>query len=164
MSWYLLFRLLHISAAIALVGGLFARQIVRSLVPRASDVGAILNLTMAAGRVERWMVIPGNILAIVFGLILALISRAPILGALRGPFPNWLLTSIVILLVLLPLVPLVFLPRGKVFEAALEEAVAAGEITQALRGCMADPMVRAAHRAEMIGLVVIVILMVTKPF
>jgi uncharacterized membrane protein len=164
MSLYLILRLLHISAAIVFVGGLFARQAVRSLISRTQDVSAIATLTEAAGRVERWMVIPGNVLAIVFGLILALTTRAPILGALERPQPNWLLASIVLLAVLLPLVPIVFLPRGKVFEASLQRAVAAGQVTPELRERMNDPVVRWAHTTEMVGVILIVFLMVVKPF
>ncbi len=164
MSLYLLFRFLHIFAAIIFVGGLFARQAVRSLVPRATDVSTIVTLTNAAGRVERLLVIPGNLFAIIFGLLLAFMTRAPILGFFLGSYPNWLLASILILVLLFPLVPLVFLPRGKLFEAALEEASSKGEITPGLRAQMDDRTVRFAHIAEMIGVVLMVILMVCKPF
>jgi len=164
MSLYLILRLLHISAAIIFVGGLFARQVVRSLISRTQVVSAIVTLTEAAGRVERWMVIPGNILAIVFGLLLALITRAPILGALQGSPSSWLLASIILLAVLFPLVPMVFLPRGKIFEASLQQAVAAGLVTPELRERMNDPVVRWAHTAEMVGVTLIVFLMVVKPF
>ena len=85
LSIFTLLRLLHISAAIIFVGGLFARQAVRSLTARASDVAALVALTQAAGRVERLMMIPGNILAIVFGLILAMAIRAPSSALLKGP-------------------------------------------------------------------------------
>ena len=121
-------------------------------------------MTLAAGRVERWMVIPGNILAIVFGLLLAILTRAPLFGSIQGPYRNWLLVSILILAALLPLVPLVFLPRGKVFEAALQEAIARGSLTPELEKQMSDPVVRWAHRAEMVGVALIVVLMVFKPF
>jgi hypothetical protein len=110
------------------------------------------------------MVIPGNILAIVFGLILALTTRAPILGALEGSPSNWLLASILVLAVLFPLVPFVFLPRGKIFEASLLQAVAAGRITPELRQRMDDPVVRWAHTGEVVGVILIVVLMVVKPF
>ena len=146
------------------MGGLLARQAVRSLTFRASHVADIVALTQAAGKIERLMVIPGNILAIVFGLLLALAIRAPILGSLQGANMNWLLASIAILAILLPLVPLVFLPRGKVFEAALLQASASGTVSPELRRHMADPVVRWAHRAEMIGVALIVVLMVAKPF
>jgi len=164
LSPYLLLRLLHITSAIVFVGGLFARQVVRSQIPRSSDLGAIVTLTQAAGRVERLMVIPGNILAIVFGLLLAVLTRAPLLGSLLGAYRNWLVASIIILALLLPLVPLVFLPRGKVFEAALQDAAAKGTITPELRQQLADPVVRWAHLAEIIGVALIVVLMVYKPF
>ena len=164
MSLYQVVRLLHISAAMIFVGGLFARQAVRSLTARAPDVAAIVTLTQAAGIVERMLVIPGNLLAIVFGLLVALWSRAPILGSLQGPYRNWLVTSIVILVVLMPLVPLVFLPRGRLFEAALRDAAAAGRMTPELKECLADPVVRWAHRAEMLGVAAVVVLMVLKPF
>jgi len=59
---------------------------------------------------------------------------------------------------------LVFLPRGKVFEAALNDARAKGTITPELRQQLADPVVRWAHLAEMIGVALIVGLMVYKPF
>ncbi|HLC01592.1 MAG TPA: DUF2269 family protein [Anaerolineales bacterium] len=163
MSIYLLLRFLHISAAIIFVGGLFARQAVRSLPSSASDVGAIVTLTRAAGRVERLIVIPGNILAIVFGVVLAFLTRAPLLGSILEDSRNWLLASTVILILLFPLVPIVFVPRGKHFEAALREATVAGHITPELRQQMDDPVVRRAHWAELIGVGLIVVLMVFKP-
>jgi hydrogenase/urease accessory protein HupE len=110
------------------------------------------------------MVIPGNVLAIVFGILLALLARLPLFGSLQGAERNWLFASLLILVALFPLVPSVFLPRGKRFEAALEDATARGEITPQLREQMADPVVRAAHLAEMVGVSLIVVLMVFKPF
>lgn len=88
----------------------------------------------------------------------------PVLGVIQGATQNWLLASIVILLLLLPLVPLAFLPRGKVFEAVLQDGLARGEITRALRDHLADPVVRRAHVAELVGVGIIVALMVFKLF
>ena len=53
----------------------------------------------------------------------------PLLGPFVGAGANWLFVSLLLFLSVLPLVPLVFLPRGRVFEAALEEAEAAGVVT-----------------------------------
>ncbi len=58
------------------------------------------------------------------------------------------------------LVPTVFLPHGKVFEGALEDARQRGEPRTALR----DPAVRNARAAEIVVVAIIVALMVTKPF
>ena len=66
MGLYPLLRLLHLSTSIIFVGGLFARQAVRSLMSRSTGIDAMVTLAQAAGRVERLMVIPGNILAVVF--------------------------------------------------------------------------------------------------
>jgi uncharacterized membrane protein len=164
MNLYLILRLLHIASAIAFVGGLFARQAVRSLLPRAADIPSLEALMAGAGIVERFMVIPGNVLAILFGVILALTTRAPMFGVVQGSHSNWLLASIVILALLFPLVPLVFLPRGRAFEAALQAARGGGQITPDLRRPMADPIVRWAHAAELVGVSIIVVLMVFKPF
>ena len=72
--------------------------------------------------------------------------------------------ALISFLTMIPLVPLVFLPRGKVFEAALSEAVAAGEATAGLRAAFADPAVAAARRYERIVVAVIIVPMVTRPF
>ena len=164
MNLYLLLHFLHLSSAILFVGGLFARQAVRGLISAASEVGAVVTLSQAAGRVERLMVIPGNLLAIAFGLMLALYGRAPIFGFVQGAQRNWLLAAVLILVLLFPLVPLVFVPRGKLSEAALREASAEGQITPALQQQMKDPVVRWAHLAEMLGVGLILVLMVFKPF
>ena len=164
MSIYGVLRFLHISAAILFVGGLFARQAVRSLMAREANIAAFIAISEAAGKVERLMVIPGNILAMALGLVLALTIKAPILGSIQGVSSNWLLASIIILALLLPLVPIVFLPRGKLFEAALVDAKAKGVVTPELRLQLNDPTVRWAHRAELIGTALIVALMVLKPF
>jgi len=50
----------------------------------------------------------------------------PILGFLQGGAVNWVLVSILIYLSTMVFVVRVFLPRGKLFEAALQEAVARG--------------------------------------
>lgn len=161
---YGLLKFLHVSSAILFVGGIFARQAVRSLTAGARSLEAIETITQAAGKIERLMVIPGNLLVIVFGVLLAISVRAPILGMLTGADRNWLLVSIIILVLLLPLVPLVFLPRGRLFEAALHEASSKGAITQDLQMQIGDPVVRLAHMAEMLGVTIVMALMIFRPF
>ena len=60
--------------------------------------------------------------------------------------------------------PTVFLPHGKVFEHEFAEAKARGEVTAELRAALADPAVRNARAAELVGVAVIITLMDTKPF
>ena len=81
--------------------------------------------------------------------------------------PWWesrLCLALVVLATMIPLVPLVFLPRGKVFDAALADAEAAGEVTPALTAAFHDPAVAAARWYELGVVAAIIVLMVTKPF
>jgi hypothetical protein len=58
----------------------------------------------------------------------------------------------------------VFLPRGRVFDAALEDATAQGAVTDRLRAAFRDPVVFAAHVYELAAMVVVLALMIAKPF
>jgi uncharacterized membrane protein len=161
---YLLIRFLHIASAIWFLGGILARQIVRTHAKRTDDVRRFAAMSEAAGRIESTMVIPGNLAVIVFGVIVSLLIGAPIFGFLQGAERNWLLVSNIILLLGFLNVPLIFLPRGKLFRAALEDALAKGQMTPELRAHLDDPVVRIAHTYELVSMVAIVYLMVFKPF
>ncbi len=98
------------------------------------------------------------------GLATAIAEGRPFLGPLQGAGVNWLLVALVLYLSIMPLVPLVFLPRGKVFAAALADAETKGEVTPGLRAAWADPVVRAAHLYELGAVTVVLVLMLAKPF
>src|SRR5918996_2807275 len=142
MSLLLAVRFLHILSAIWFIGGVLARQIVRLYAKRTDDVQHFAVMSLAAGRIESTMVIPGNFAVIVFGIIFALMIGAPILGFLQGASRNWLLVSNILLIIGFLNVPLIFLPRGKLFDAALKEALAKGEMTAELRAHINDRTVR----------------------
>ena len=161
---FLFVRFLHVASAMWFIGGILARQIVRAYARRTDDVRRFAAMTEAAGRIESTMVIPGNFAVIAFGVVLGLLIGAPILGFLQGADRNWLLVSNIILLLGFLNVPFIFLPRGKLFRAALEDALAKGQITPELRAHLNDPVVRAAHWYELISMVAITFLMVLKPF
>ena len=160
----LFIRFLHVASAMWFIGGILARQIVRAYAGRTDDVRRFAVLSEAAGRIENTMVIPGNMAVIVLGVVLALLIGAPILGFLQGADRNWLLVSNLILLLGFLSVPLIFLPRGKLFRVAREDALAKGQMTPEVRSHLNDPVVRAAHGYELISMVVVVYLMVLKPF
>jgi uncharacterized membrane protein len=164
MSWYLVFRFLHIASAIVFIGGIIARQVVRGLARRTSDVRTFADLNNAAGRIENTMVIPGNMAVIVAGVVLALVSGTPMLGFLQGGDRNWLLVSILLLVVGLLAVPLVFVPRGKAFDVVLQRALKQGEMTPELRTAFADPVTHWAHVVEQLLVVAVLLLMVFRPF
>jgi uncharacterized membrane protein len=155
-----LWKLLHVLSAFGLVAGLIGRTITIAEARRSSDVGRVRGLTEAAGRFERLLVQPGSFVVIVLGLVTMWAQGR----ALTGEGNWWLLTSLLLYLAVGSLVPLVFLPRGKRFAAALDDAERQGTLTPALSAAFDDPAVRAARAFELIGIVVVIALMVLKPF
>lgn len=164
MNVYLLMRLLHILSAVLLLGGVIARQLARSYAGRATEPAAIDLAFKVADPIEKFMVIPGSMLVILFGILLALVTGAPLFGFLQGARQNWLLAAEILMLVTIALVPMVFLRRGRIFGQALAEALARGEITSELRASLNDPVVRAAHWFEIAAILAVIYLMVFKPF
>jgi hypothetical protein len=155
---------LHIFSSIMLVGGIFARQIVRTYAKKLSDVTAIAELYKAALRIETVMIRPFTLFVVLFGAIYAAMIDAPIFGFLQGADQNWLLvTNILVLLLPFPII-FFFIPRAKKLQPIMDDARAKGEITPALRDHLHDPAMRRMHLAEMAGVVFVVYLMVFKPF
>ena len=164
MNWYNVFKFLHIIAVIVMVGGIFARQIVRAIAKKSGDPKVISSLTQVAGRLDRAMVIPGGNLVLVFGIVLALMLKWPIFGFLQGASQNWLLISNILLVVTMVLVAAIFLPHNKKVESLLQTALADGRVTPELSAALNDPTNGWAHYAEEIIVIVIAALMVLKPF
>lgn len=164
MNSYLFLKYIHELAAFWFIAGIIGRQLSRYLAGHSKEVGQFAILTQAAGRFESLMVIPGNLLVIIFGVLLAWRGGWPIFGFLQGADTNWLLLTNLILLAGLLLVPVVYVPRGKVFDQAMQEALATGKMTRQLTAVLNDPVVKWAHRGEYAGLLLIIALMVLKPF
>lgn len=164
MNWYLIIKFLHILAVITMVGGVFARQLVRGIAKKNDDVKQVASLTQVAGRIDRVMVIPGSNSVLVLGIVLALIIRAPIFGFLQGAPQNWLLVSNLLLIIGLSTVFIVFVPHHKKLETILQTALAEGRVTPELSAALEDNTVKLAHYIEEIAIVLIAALMVLKPF
>lgn len=163
MNTYLLLKLCHELMAIWFIGGILGRQLVRAQARSSNNLKEFTRLSQVANRFEALMVIPGNLLVIGFGVLVGWWGGWPIFGFLQGASANWLLLSNLLLVAGFFIVPLIYLPRGKVFDQALKEAQAAGQMTPALLATLDDPVVNWAHQGESIGLVVIMALMVLKP-
>ena len=164
MNWYNFFKFLHIVAVIVMIGGIFARQLVRAIVKKSDDPKAIASLTQVVGRLDRAMVIPGSNLVIVLGVIVALMLKWPIFGFLQGASQNWLLLSNILLVVAMHVVPTVFLPHNRQVDSLLQVALTEGRVTPELSAILNDPTNRLAHALEEIIVVIIAALMVLKPF
>jgi len=154
---------IHVSTAFVFVGGVMARQVVLQR-HTAHDIVSLVSASGAAGRIESLMVIPGNIAVVIVGLLLAAQTDAPILGFITGNSQNWLPVSNLLLVFGMMMVPLFLWPRSKRFALMLDEAVKAGEITPALRSEISSPGMLIAHYSELLVIIVIVALMVTRPF
>jgi uncharacterized membrane protein len=155
VEWWVL---LHVATAFWLVAGMAGRDVSFTRAARATDITSVQALAGAVGVFDRFFVIPASIAVLVAGLI-AMVATHLSLGE-----ETWLLVALILFVTIIPLVPLVFVPRRKVFEAALAGSVAAGEITPALRAAFADRAVAGARWYERIVVAVIIVLMVTKPF
>jgi uncharacterized membrane protein len=164
LSAYSILRFLHILFAIVFVGGVFSRQLVRSIALRSDDPRDIAADIRLVDPIERYMVMPGSLLVILFGVALALTSGRPILCFLEGSSQNWLLVANALVVTTFILVPTVFLPKGKIFTHNLEEAIEAGRMTPQLQVSLDDGVVRLAHTIELVAVVLVVVLMVFRPF
>lgn len=152
--------LLHVATAFWFVGGLIGRWLVLSRARSSADMTVVSELVELSGRFERWMVQPGSFAVVLAGLLAAWATDLPWTG--EGNW--WLLTSLLLFVSVGVLVPAVFIPRGKVFEASLEAAKEQGSVTPALSAAFGDALVSFARVYEVAAIAVIVVLMVTKPF
>jgi uncharacterized membrane protein len=164
MAMVVAVKFLHILIAVWFVAGLIGRSVTLRFASRERNVERIEGLLNASAFFERFSVIPGWSAVLMAGVLLAWLAGYPILGSLVGRGPNWVLAAIVIWLSTLPWVPLVFLPRGKVFGAALEDSRRIGQVASSLTTAFDDPLVRAGRLYEYLAVIALIFLMVAKPF
>jgi uncharacterized membrane protein len=152
-------KLLHVVLVLGFTGGLIGRWLVLRSAARSDDVEFAHRLSEVAVPFER-LVIWGSFAVPLAGLITAWAQGYSFLGLRTG----WMLVSFVLLLTTIPIVPLVFIPRGRVFATQMEAARRAGRVTEGLRAAFNDSAVAAARTYELAVVAVIVALMVLKPF
>ena len=158
-----LLKVIHSLIGVLLMAGLIGRWVTLGYAARMTDLPSLRQVLAVSARFER-IVISTSLFVLLFGLMTAVAQDRPFLGPLQGAPIDWLFASLVIYLSVTFLVPLVFLPRGRVFEAALADADRQGEVTDRLRVAFRDPVVFAAHVYELGAMVVILVLMIAKPF
>jgi predicted integral membrane protein DUF2269 len=155
--------LTHAVLGIVFFCGLLGRWIVLWRAEHATTIESMRTLAKAAAPFE-WLVIRVGSIALLGGVAAAIVQGRPFLGPLQGAPIDWLFTSILLLLTVAPLPPLIFLPKGRIFEAALEEAEALGQVTPAVLAAWRDRATRAAHAWELIVVTTVLVLMLAKPF
>ena len=154
-----LLKLGHVLLAFALVAGLAGRWILLTRAARMEDVERSHFLAETAAPFERAVQTASPFL-IVFGLATAWAQGYAWLGLTTG----WMLLSVLLILPILVMIPAIFIPRGRIFEAAMADARSKGVVTPELRSAWADPAVAFARRYELASFPIIVALMVLKPF
>jgi hypothetical protein len=159
MAWSDVLKLIHVAIAFALVTGLVARWILLTRAAGSPDVERSHTLSEAASPFERAVQMSGPAI-VAAGMATAWAQGYPWLGLTTG----WMLLTVVLSLPMIVLVPAVFIPRGRVFEAEMASARAAGEVTPGLRSAWDDGAVAMARRYELVAMALIVALMVLKPF
>jgi Predicted integral membrane protein (DUF2269) len=152
-------KLLHVALAFAFVAGLVGRWLLLRRAARAAQIETAYLLSEAAGPFEK-LVIWGSMAVPLAGLLTAAVQGYPWLGLTTG----WMLVSFLLLLTTIPVIPLVFIPRGQAFAAEMQAARAAGGVTPGLQAAFRDRPVAAARTYEAAVVAVIVALMVLKPF
>jgi uncharacterized membrane protein len=155
-----LLRFLHVASAFWFVAGLLGRDIVLARARRSDDLRQVRGLLAASAPFERLMVIPGSFAVLALGLLTWWAQELP----LWGQGTRWVTVSVLLFLTMVPLVPIVFLPRGRMFEAALARALELDRITPELATAFRDPVVAGARRYELVVVGAVLVLMVTKPF
>lgn len=156
-------KVVHAVLGVWIIAGLVGRWVTLGQAARSIDIAAVHTLLRLSDRFE-WIVVRMPPVVLLLGVATAIAQGRPFLGPLQGAPVDWLFVSILIYLSIIPVIPLVFLPRGKVFAAALAEATAAGVVTPGLSAAFRDPVVFAAHVYELAVIVGVFVLMITKPF
>jgi predicted integral membrane protein DUF2269 len=162
LTLYAAFKLLHVVVAVWFIAGLLGRWIALDAAKRSQDVRLAKGFSDLGGRFETLMVIPGSLFVLISGLVTAFLAGLPLLGPIQGGV-SWPFVALIVFAVTMALVPTVFLPRGRGFGAALDDAIRRGEVTPRLRAAFSDPVVRVAHGIELAAVLFILALMVVKP-
>lgn len=165
MNLYLFMKLLHVLAAFWMISGVVGRGLAFWQAGRATNVHAVHALLQVSEFFERWAVIPVSMLVLLFGLMITWMQKWPLFGCLQGASSNWLLLSSILFIGITAFIaPLRLIDRRKQRTRAVDEALAQGTITPELSAALNDKVVIRFRTAELIILVVIIVLMVTKPF
>lgn len=165
MNLYLIMKLLHVLAAFWMVSGTVGRDLTFWWAGKAKDVRAVHALLQASEFFERYAVMPVSLAVLLFGLIVTWMQKWPLFGSLQGAVANWLLVSFLLFIGIMGLIgPLGLVVRRKERVSALQDALTQGTISPRLMAALHDKVVIRFRAVEMIVLLIIIILMVMKPF
>jgi Predicted integral membrane protein (DUF2269) len=148
----LVVRSLHILAAFCYVGGLVGYVGMRVASAKASNLETTETLLALQHGFERFMLMPGGGLLVIFGLLTAWLEH----------WPRFALLGIALLLLAVPFAAISG-PRAKRIDAALKEASHAGKVTDELRAAMHDKLLFACESVIVVLVFLILLVMLFKP-
>lgn len=161
MSWYLVLKLVHIACVIIMLSGVIGRGLIRLRISQITSMQVLQEIMILVGRFDDLLVIRGAQATLASGILVGLVGGWPYVVA---GHPTWIFASLVLFVSTIPLALLVFVPRGKAFGKVFQVAVAEQRITPELQAALADPAVRLATIYESAVFVIVLYLMVIKPF
>jgi uncharacterized membrane protein len=148
---------LHVLAALWLAAGVFAGAVVRAQARRTPELAGKVTAIRIGWRLMTVCGIPGSVIAGLSGLALL----EPLAYGFK---PGWVHASLGLWLVLLALALFYLAPRLKKTLAAAEASLAAGAPTDDLKRLTSAAAPRILADVVALGVVVLVLLMVLKPF
>jgi hypothetical protein len=142
MNLGLIMKLFHVLAAFWFISGMVARDFTFWRAAKASVVQEIYALLQVSDFFERWGVIRGGFLVLIFGLMIIWLQHWPMFGFLQGAPTNWLLLSFILFVGGSAVIaPLRLIARRQQRTQALEEALVKGSITAELSAALNDKVV-----------------------
>lgn len=161
MDLYGLVKVLHLFAVATMISGIIGRAFLRAHLARIDDIQTTREFIEVEGHFDERLVVRGSIVTLLTGLLLTWLGHWPLFNA---GVPTWTLVGAVLFLATIPLVIWVYIPRGKVFGKVFAEALAQKRVTVELRAALSDKVIRASYLYEYLMLLVVMTLMVIKPF
>ena len=160
----LLLEWIHITTALMFIIGVVGYYLTVTHAAKEKDVKVVKGLMTLGMKFEKYFILPGEAILFFAGLFTAWRENVPILGFLQGGNVNWLLVSLILFVSRFPLIMLIDVPHEKLLNKKLEDALNRGQVTQELREAFADKSARAVEIYGLAAIVVIIFLMVMKPF
>ena len=163
MALWAILRLAHALAGVSFVTGLVGIWIVGGLIRREDSLERMQTLTRAAEPFGR-LTTGGGIAMSILGVATSVALGRPMLGPLQGGTADWLFVSVLLILPLFAFIAVVYPIKGRVIMAALADAKARGMVTTELQAARNDPVLLWARRYELVAVVIVLGLMIAKPF
>src|SRR5436190_1361768 len=103
----LFMKFLHVITAFWFIAGLLGRTLTMWQAAKADDVRMVKLLVGLAGYFEHWMVRPGSLAVLGFGLVTAWLQNWPLLSTSAGLRVNWIWVSTLLYLSIIPIIALI---------------------------------------------------------